>query len=57
MIDLITRDDQSQPSVALTRVEELITRRKVIALTGGELQRFSASCSWRQPPPASPRCR
>jgi branched-chain amino acid transport system substrate-binding protein len=34
-IELISRDDQSRPDVAISRAEELCTRQKVLALTGG----------------------
>ncbi|UCG13215.1 MAG: ABC transporter substrate-binding protein [Deltaproteobacteria bacterium] len=34
-VELISRDDQSQPDVAISRAEELCAWRKVLALTGG----------------------
>jgi branched-chain amino acid transport system substrate-binding protein len=34
-VELISRDDQSQPDVAISRAEELCGWRKVLALTGG----------------------
>jgi branched-chain amino acid transport system substrate-binding protein len=35
MVELISRDDQSQPDVAISRAEELCGWQKVLALTGG----------------------
>jgi branched-chain amino acid transport system substrate-binding protein len=35
MLELVTRDDQSRPDVAISRAEELCTWEKVAALTGG----------------------
>ncbi len=35
MVELISRDDQSQPDVAISRAEELCGWKKVLALTGG----------------------
>ena len=35
MLDLISRDDQSLPDVAISRAEELCARQGVLALTGG----------------------
>ena len=35
MVELISRDDQSQPDVAISRAEELCGLKKVLALTGG----------------------
>jgi branched-chain amino acid transport system substrate-binding protein len=34
-VELISRDDQSQPDVAISRAEELCGWKKVVALTGG----------------------
>ena len=34
-MELISRDDQSQPDVAISRAEELCGWKKVLALTGG----------------------
>jgi len=34
-VELISRDDQSQPDVAISRAEELCAWRKVLGLTGG----------------------
>ena len=34
-VELIFRDDQSQPDVAISRAEELCAWRKVLGLTGG----------------------
>ncbi|UCG20388.1 MAG: ABC transporter substrate-binding protein [Deltaproteobacteria bacterium] len=34
-VELISRDDQSQPDVAISRAEELCAWKKVVALTGG----------------------
>ncbi|MBT8407442.1 MAG: ABC transporter substrate-binding protein, partial [Deltaproteobacteria bacterium] len=34
-VELITRDDQSQPDVAISRAEELCGWKKVLGLTGG----------------------
>lgn len=34
-VELVSRDDQSQPDVALARAEELCAKEKVLALTGG----------------------
>jgi branched-chain amino acid transport system substrate-binding protein len=34
-VELISRDDQSQPDVAISRAEELCAREKVLGLTGG----------------------
>ncbi len=34
-VELISRDDQSQPDVAISRAEELCAWKKVLALTGG----------------------
>ena len=35
LLQLVTRDDQSQPDVAISRAEELCAWEKVLALTGG----------------------
>jgi branched-chain amino acid transport system substrate-binding protein len=34
-LELVSRDDQSQPDVAISRAEELCARERVLALTGG----------------------
>jgi branched-chain amino acid transport system substrate-binding protein len=34
-VELVSRDDQSRPDVAISRAEELCAREKVLALTGG----------------------
>jgi branched-chain amino acid transport system substrate-binding protein len=34
-VDLVSRDDQSLPDVAISRAEELCAREKVVGLTGG----------------------
>jgi branched-chain amino acid transport system substrate-binding protein len=35
LVELISRDDQSQPEVAINQVQELIYREKVVGLVGG----------------------
>ena len=35
LLQLVSRDDQSQPDIAISRAEELCSWKKVVALTGG----------------------
>lgn len=46
-LELVTRDDQSQAQVALGHVEELITRRGVLGLTGGYVDSLVAPIAIR----------